>query len=196
MARFLFMSIIFMLNGCGSIPSTKSAAPSSERPNKIRDNDNNLDPTIKKDEPEHMSLEAQALLLKQKSNFPHIINELKTHKKKVSHWIWWVFPSEKAGDSEPSPKTKIELGDASYFLKNAPIDAWVEILEEMYELLKTHPKGPWKENGNIPNDAIVPSIDHGRIQFSLQFWLNKARDISMHYPRLYRAFKQLEAFKW
>lgn len=198
MTRFLMVALIVTVSGCGSVPAAKGGSASLDQPGKMNKNGHDLGVTEKnkKDELEHISLEAQALLAKQHANFPRIIEELKTQKKKVSHWIWWVFPSEKAGDSEPSPKTKIELSDADYFLKYAEVDAWAEILEAMYELLKTHSKGPWKERSNIPNDAIIPAIDHGRIKFSLQFWLNKARDVSMRYPRLYKAFKQMEAFNW
>jgi len=35
------------------------------------------------------------LLSVQMVEFPNILNELKTNRKKVSHWAWWYFPQIK-----------------------------------------------------------------------------------------------------
>ncbi|MCA9506895.1 MAG: DUF1810 family protein [Myxococcales bacterium] len=148
-------------------------------------------------EGKNISLETRQLLIKQKNNFPSILSELKKQGRKISHWIWWVFPTEKPGASEPLPKTKIEEKEVEYVLQNTDVDQWAEILEEIFGLLKQHQKGEWKTSGgNIPNSDIIPAIDHGRIEFALTFWLTKAHDELSKRPRLFKAFANLRNFAW
>lgn len=139
---------------------------------------------------------AQALLSNQKTNFAKILNELKSKRKKTSHWIWWVFPTTLAGASEGPPKSKVTKATADYVLSNADIDQWSEILETMFELLKENPMGKWQTQNNKPNSSIIPTIDHGRIGYALIFWLTSVKDSTQKYPRLYQAFKNLQAFDW
>lgn len=133
---------------------------------------------------------AQVLISKQEEEFPNILKELKENKAKTSDWIWWVFPSEQPGKSEPGEKTIVDLSSVDYLLSNANLDVWSEILEEIYALLIA-------QSNIIPNQNIIPKRDHGRIAFSLKFWLVDARAKTQQYPRFFNALSQLNRFfKW
>lgn len=135
---------------------------------------------------------AQTLIAKQKVEFPKILKELQDNKKKVSHWIWWVFPTEKAGDSELGPKTYVNLNSVGYLLNNANMDAWTQILEEIIKNLKTQRKIPI----GTPGTNIIPKIDHARIYYALQFWLNKARATTQKHPSFFKALTELNKYNW
>ena len=49
----------------------------------------------------------EALLERQRTECPAIVAELNKHRRKVSHWAWWVFPTELPGASEPPPATAV-----------------------------------------------------------------------------------------
>lgn len=133
---------------------------------------------------------AHALIIKQKVEFPKILKELQDNKKKVSHWIWWVFPTEKPGDSEPGPKTYVNLSNVEYIVSNANMDAWAQILEEINKVLKVSiPAG-------TPSPDIIPKIDHSRIHYALQFWLVKAGATTKKHPRFFKALSELQKYKW
>jgi|SRR5579871_3755363 len=136
------------------------------------------------------------LIKKQNDKFPSILNELKTKRKKEDHWIWWVFPTEQPGKSEENPKTYVTVSQVDYVLTHADMDAWSAILEEIFDLLKSNPKGPWKDFHNKPNDAIIDSADHGRIGFALNFWLDDAGAKTKSNKRFYSAMKNLDKFDW
>lgn len=144
----------------------------------------------------HVTQATKDLLAKQRENFPKILSELKANKKKTSHWIWWVFPTEKSGLSEDTPKTKVTLDQVDYILKYADLNAWSTILEEIYQLLKSQSVGPWKNRDNRPNPAVIPPIDHDRINYALKFWLETAGDKIQKNRRFYEAFKNLDRFYW
>lgn len=135
------------------------------------------------------------LVDKQNQQFPKILAELNAGRK-TSHWIWWVFPTTLKGASEPEPKTFVDAEMAGLLLKEASIDAWSEILEKIYDLLKKDQKGAFKPAHNRPNPDIIPKIDHGRIHFALKFWLEEAKDVLKKYPRFFDALKNLTAFDW
>jgi DNA mismatch repair ATPase MutL len=130
------------------------------------------------------------LIAKQKKYFPQILDELQKNKKKTGHWIWWVFPTEMPGASEPEPKTSVQASSADYLLSNADIDAWSEILEEMYNLLNAN------AHAGRPDSAVIPNIDHGRINYALKFWLGTVEGITKRYPRFHKALVNLAQFKW
>jgi len=141
--------------------------------------------------PENLTDEqvAQELIKKQNAEFPRILKELQDKKKKTSHWVWWVFPTEKAGDLESLPKTFVKLDTAEYLLKNADINSWAQILEEIALVLKAQP-------GLSPSKAIIPSADHGRIHHALLFWLGPALATTQKYPRFHNALEELSKYKW
>jgi Protein of unknown function (DUF1810) len=190
--KFLFVGAIlsacFIACNLESIESTKPAL--SHRPLESRT------PALSSSTVPEYSETAQILINKQDANFPNILKELQDNKKKTSHWIWWVFPSEKPGDSEPGQKTSVNLNNVDYLLTHANMNGWSQILEEIFNLLKTQAVEPWKESGNTPNPAVIPSMDHGRIHHALIFWLQKAQDKTKKYPRFFNALNNLNKFNW
>lgn len=98
----------------------------------------------------------KSLLSKQKLYFDDIIIELNQNNgKKINHWIWWVFPTEKQGASEPFPKTNILLNRQSeyiiYLARNE-----IEILQKWILII------------NILKE--LPDIDRGRVKFFYEEW--------------------------
>ena len=83
----------------------------------------------------------------------HIIdNEIDMGIKK-QHWIWYVFPTEKPGDSDRH-KTFINKFTAKLLTYNKK---WMDIHKKINNRLKT-------------NSFIIPSIDEGRIGYFIEYW--------------------------
>jgi len=80
-----------------------------------------------------------------------ILYELKQGNKEA-HWAWWIFPSGRAGVSDPL-KTRVTLKTYHQFLQNIQLPLWREILQ----LIAEHPDK-------------MPPIDHGRIHHFCKFW--------------------------
>lgn len=133
------------------------------------------------------------LLTHQQNNFDRILDELRTQQKKTSHWIWWVFPTEHPGNSEPSPSSRITVEQVDHVLAHADLKKWTTILTTIATLLENHPV---KGSPSTPNDSIIPSIDHGRIAHSLQFWLQKAGDKTKKHHDFFQAWTRIDKFKW
>lgn len=137
-----------------------------------------------------------ALVGKQRDVFPKIIKELTTDGKKTSHWIWWVFPSEMPGTSEPGTKTYVEPKTAGQLLSKADLKSWVEILSKIDQLLTNALQSPPLASGNKPDKDIIPSIDHGRIKYSLEFWLVTVAQETAKHPEFKNALEALARFDW
>ena len=109
----------------------------------------------------------QALLIRQQSKSPKIIQELNYNQKKISHWIWWVFPTTRKGTSEPklkNTKTCIEDYQINELLEKTNIDDWIIILKLISQFI--YDKKSLKK--------IIPEEDHGRMEaFYLLFLYNK-----------------------
>lgn len=103
----------------------------------------------------------EALLRRQKEHCPKILVELNQHGRKVSHWAWWVWPTEKEGMSEPPPRTSVSARTAPELLERAP-PSWRGVLEKVSSLAAESPGGL---------RAVVPSIDIPRIGYFVEFWL-------------------------
>lgn len=99
------------------------------------------------------------LIEKQRECCPKVIAELQSSGRKISHWAWWVFPTEKAGLSEPDPKTYVTRETAMSLLNVAEMTQWKEALTLTTILIRD--KG-------IHN--VLPSIDYGRVEFFFKFW--------------------------
>jgi len=123
----------------------------------------------------------QALLQRQRDELPGILEELEQNNRKTGHWAWWVFPTELAGDSEPSPETYVTHNTADMLLEeDASVTEWCNVLEKICELVE--------ERGM----RVLPRIDHGRVHFFLKFW--------QAYPdspeRLQDVLSRLDKFDW
>ena len=112
------------------------------------------------------------LILKQRHHFPRILEELHTQRRKTSHWSWYVWPTTKAGQSEPYPKTWVTKPNAEFLLAHTVLEQWIEILDCINDLLSQQ---------NNPS-SIIPPIDHGRIRYCCRFWLYDVLDVTRQYP--------------
>ena len=100
-----------------------------------------------------------ALVEKQESYLPRIIAELEAHGEKRSHWAWWAFPTNLAGNSEPPPKTKLSSPAAAReLLARGPAADWRRALELICELSEA--------KGRL----VLPAADHGRVASFISFW--------------------------
>lgn len=136
------------------------------------------------------------LIEKQKAQFPVIWTELQDKGRKRGHWVWWVFPTEKMGDSEELPKTSVNIKTAEELLKNADMAFWTKILQKIDKLLRDALNGNIQPRNNVPSTEIIPAADHDRIKYSIDFWLITAKDITAKYPDFEAALKSLDAFDW
>jgi len=101
----------------------------------------------------------EALVKEQKYSLDGIMWELKTYGRKRSHWIWYVFPTDKAGFSDFAG-TRVTRATAGMLCSHQPtVGHWREVLEEICDLVEE--KGPHR---------VLDSIDHGRIDFFIHFW--------------------------
>jgi hypothetical protein len=103
----------------------------------------------------------EALIKRQQVHCPLILKELKKHGTKTSHWAWWVFPTEQAGMSEPSPPTKVDVRTAHELLERAPIE-WKQCLELIVEMSKKDPVRGIR--------VVLPAIDLPRVGYFITFW--------------------------
>ena len=101
----------------------------------------------------------EALLSRQQKECPRILEELERHRRKVSHWAWWVFPTEMPGASEPPPATAVSAATAGELLQRAP-PAWRRCLEEVCNLAESEAFS----SGRLSLHTVLPVIDHGRVQ--------------------------------
>ncbi|CAD7968383.1 unnamed protein product [Amoebophrya sp. A25] len=123
------------------------------------------------------------LLEKQRRHFPRILDELETHGRKTSHWMWYPFPTDKEGFSEPSPRTYVTEETAHFLLENpetAPM--WRNVLELIARLqldavpidpaMAKHLKATGSKRRPQATQKVLPRIDHGRMHFFIEFWKN------------------------
>ena len=92
---------------------------------------------------------------KQREHLKKALKDLNTHNKKTGHWIWWAFPTEKKGYSEPGEKTSVTQNSFVELLEN-PTSEWVSIIDKFLSISNT-------TNNKLFD--IVPSVDHDRINF-------------------------------
>jgi hypothetical protein len=102
----------------------------------------------------------QTLIEKQRQSCPKVIAELQSSGRKTGHWAWWVFPTEKAGFSEPGPKTYVTSETAISLLNVADMTCWKDALTLTTTLMRD--KGM---------NNVLPPIDHGRVEYFFKFWV-------------------------
>ena len=86
----------------------------------------------------------------------YIYPEMKNGLKK-EHWIWYVFPTELAGISDPEIKTTIDPFTADLLIKNKK---WMDI----HRLIYTHIK--------VDKANLFPEIDIDRICYFINYMKN------------------------
>eukprot|EP00930_Biecheleria_cincta_P101361 TRINITY_DN9299_c0_g1_i2.p1 TRINITY_DN9299_c0_g1~~TRINITY_DN9299_c0_g1_i2.p1 ORF type:complete len:246 (-),score=36.33 TRINITY_DN9299_c0_g1_i2:184-921(-) len=100
----------------------------------------------------------QALVSKQQDKLGGITRELHTSKRKVTHWAWWVFPTEKAGDADPDG-TRVTRTTAAMLIKRTGISQdWRRVLELICDLVEDR------------GTQVLPAIDHSRVRYFIDFW--------------------------
>lgn len=121
-----------------------------------------------------------ALLKCQEEHLEEIMLELKTNGYKRGHWIWYVFPTEKAGNADFA-QTYVTSATVSRVCGNmATAKSWQGVLECICDLVEA--------NGM----RVFPRIDHGRIHWFLKFWMSvQGKPTWMH-----RVCQRLDQFKW
>ena len=98
------------------------------------------------------------LLGLQAKECPRILGELEQHGHKISHWAWWVFPTEKEGESEPErQRTAVTRESAAVLLRRAP-ESWRHVLEKIRALVAAR------------GALVLPQNDHGRVRHFIFFW--------------------------
>lgn len=106
----------------------------------------------------------KALLTLQSEMCPQIIEELNQHGRKMSHWSWWVFPTEKFGVSEPKikgVKTRVTKATAHDLLGYADKTMWMQTLNLICDLVEAN-------SGSMDN--ILPKIDQDRVGYFVKFF--------------------------
>jgi len=86
------------------------------------------------------------------SVYKRVISEIKTGKK-ITHWIWYFFPTERPGISDPY-KTYITKETAKLLIDN---QKWLDVHMKINNLL-------------LINSTFFPEIDLGRIKYFIKFW--------------------------
>jgi len=86
--------------------------------------------------------------------------ELNVHRRKLSHWAWWAFPTTSRGRSEPLPSSSVCTSTAAELLRRAP-DSWRVLLETVTSLAAANPFGI---------NGILPAADVERIRDFMFFW--------------------------
>jgi hypothetical protein len=114
----------------------------------------------------------KSLLDKQRREFPRILAELEKHGEKVSHWAWWVFPTNKEGYSEPYPLTKVTPTNCFHLCEADTTPDWRRILETICDLLEAKEDIVTQVPEKVPraSNRVLPRIDHGRVHFFIAFW--------------------------
>lgn len=98
--------------------------------------------------------------------FDVITCDLKTNNKKTGHWIWWVFPTEKEGASQPGEKTVMNARIFRYLVEYFPhaYDIWMALLESIHDMAAEY----GKRHPNPLNKVISSGEDLGRIRYFLR----------------------------
>jgi hypothetical protein len=112
----------------------------------------------------------QGLIVRQMLEFPKIINELNENKRKVTHWAWWVWPTDRQGRSETkirNTKTCIQDYQIKELLEKTDVEQWTTILKLINQFIY--------DNQSL--SKVIPKIDHGRMEaFYLLFLNNRDED--------------------
>eukprot|EP00438_Fugacium_kawagutii_P031343 Skav215367 [mRNA] locus=scaffold1391:795354:795860:- [translate_table: standard] len=106
-----------------------------------------------------------ALVRCQERDLQKILAEL-DHGAKESCWAWYIFPTEKAGLSDPN-QTRITSANAVDLCKQPTAEDWRRCLEKICDLLEAR--------GKPPDDHVLPSVDHGRVGWFVKFWTNYSK---------------------
>ncbi|CAK8997681.1 Carboxylic ester hydrolase [Durusdinium trenchii] len=108
-----------------------------------------------------------ALIDCQERHMATILTELDQGAKE-SHWVWYIFPTEKAGACDEA-ETRITEENAIELCRNESTAMdWQKCLEKICDLLEAR--------GQRPADGyVLPLADHGRVYRFVEFWASYAQ---------------------
>ena len=101
------------------------------------------------------------MLNKQYEICSDVLNELETNGRKKKHWAWYIFPTQRIGNSDPL-NTYLSEETAEMLLQVAPKE-WQLCLEKIIELTE-------KNNNKLLE--VLPIIDILRVNEFIIFWEN------------------------
>ena len=91
----------------------------------------------------------------------YVLNELETNSRKKTDWAWYIFPTQRIGNSDPL-NTYLSEETAEMFLQVAPKE-WQLCLEKIIELTE-------KNSNKLL--TVLPKIDILRVNEFIIFWEN------------------------
>ena len=102
----------------------------------------------------------ERLIRRQSVECPKILRELESYGRKVGHWAWWVFPTDRRGASEPPPATSLTWETARQLLDRAisHCPGWISCLKSVCALVEL-----WGLT------AVLPSEDLHRVAEFVRF---------------------------
>tara|TARA_Y100000389_G_scaffold205145_1_gene264064 strand:- start:122 stop:1219 length:1098 start_codon:yes stop_codon:yes gene_type:complete len=124
----------------------------------------------------------KVLKQKQIKYLPLATRELVEKRRKISHYAWWSFPTERKGMSEPNTKTYLTIDTALLFLKS-PTKEWKNYLNEVVNIIK---------NDKKTIKDIFPYNDLGRIEGFINFFedvINKQKHKSIWLKNILKIFR-------
>jgi len=127
----------------------------------------------------------------QNQNFDTIIVDLQRDRYKKNHWIWWVFPRDRPGNSDFT-KVSGSKEDLKLFLIKSPMIKWIQILHLIIDIIKN----PKLENiDKIGWYRCMTNADHGKMEESIILWTQKHKEITDQFPEFQKALLDIQQLK-
>ena len=104
--------------------------------------------------------ELSLLLKRQLATCPGASAELRRVGRKSGHWLWWAFPCDVPGRSEPTPATFLTRANALDFLQRADV-TWWNLITQIVANARVNHRGL---------RGVLPDIDLPRVRAFCQFW--------------------------
>lgn len=100
------------------------------------------------------------LLIMMRRTLPAALRELNTYHRKIGHWAWYAFPTQRSGQLD-TYKTSVSHRNAHLLFQDAPL-IWKQVIERAGELVECYRS----------SRVVIPSTDYGRIAHFIKFWEN------------------------
>jgi len=113
---------------------------------------------------EKTDMKSLEILKKRQTKYlPLATKELKEKRKKISHYAWWAFPTQKRGLSEPYQNKTYLTNKTALLLLKSPPKEWKQYLKQVFKIMKEDKKSIRQ---------IFPRNDIGRIDAFITFFCN------------------------
>jgi len=107
-----------------------------------------------------LSADLVLLLQRQREHCPAALAQIHRLGRKDGHWLWWAFPCDVPGRSEPGPATCLTRATALDFLQHADV-VWWDLIRLIADTASAHPNGL---------RGVLPDIDLPRVRNFCRFW--------------------------